>query len=122
MAIDIKGLSRRELETLKTKIEKALEKMSKADMDKALKAAEAAAKEHGFSLSELTGGAAPAPARRGRPPKSAAKPKAKPAKTSKPKYAKPGEPSVTWTGKGRRPDWIKEGLAAGKSLADFAIK
>ena len=38
-----------------------------------------------------------------------------------PKYRHPDDPTVTWTGKGRRPDWIKSALAEGKSLDDLLI-
>ncbi|WP_407690599.1 H-NS histone family protein [Rhodophyticola porphyridii] len=42
-------------------------------------------------------------------------------KVSAPKYRHPDNPSITWTGRGRRPTWINEALAAGKSLEDFEI-
>jgi DNA-binding protein H-NS len=38
-----------------------------------------------------------------------------------PKYRNPANPKQTWTGRGRQPGWIKDGLAKGKKLADFAI-
>jgi len=115
MAIDIKSMSKRELEALKARIEKQLERLQKADRKKAMEAAEAAAKQHGFSLAELAGAA---PAKAARPKKTA-----KPAKAaSVARYANPDDPAATWTGRGRRPEWIKAGLAAGKSLEDFAIK
>jgi DNA-binding protein H-NS len=28
----------------------------------------------------------------------------------------------TWGGRGKRPQWLRDALAAGKSLADFAVK
>lgn len=31
------------------------------------------------------------------------------------------EAGNTWTGRGNRPRWLSEALAAGKSLADFAV-
>ena len=111
MAVDIKGMTRKELNALKARVDKALEKLEKVDKKKALEAAQAAARQHGFNLSDLgaIGGKA----------KSA---KANPAKAGAPKYRHPENSSITWTGKGRRPDWIKDGLANGKSLGDFAIK
>ena len=36
-----------------------------------------------------------------------------PKKPSAPKYRSPEDPNVTWTGKGRRPDWFKEHVANG---------
>ena len=108
MAIDLKSMSRKELTALRGRIDTALKRMEKADKKKALEAARQAAAKHGFSLSDLTGG--PVGKKRGPKPKASA-----------PKYRHPDDASVTWTGKGRRPDWIKAGLAAGKSLEDFAI-
>jgi len=37
------------------------------------------------------------------------------------KYRHPKDPSLTWSGRGKRPAWINEALAAGKSLDDFAV-
>ena len=53
----------------------------------------------GFSLSELTGS-------------TQGKARRKPAA---PKYRHPDDASITWTGKGRQPKWIKEAEAAGRS-------
>lgn len=111
MAIDLKTMSRKELEALKGRVEMQLKRFAKADMKVALKAAEQAARKHGFSLDELTGGSTANVAR--------LKPKGP---KSPPKYAHPENPLVTWTGRGRQPDWIKEGLAAGKQLAHFLIE
>ncbi|WP_407696794.1 H-NS histone family protein [Sedimentitalea xiamensis] len=61
----------------------------------------------GFSLKELVGEAPKAKRRKG-----TAQP---------PKYEHPETPETTWTGRGRTPAWIKEGLAAGMSLDDFLI-
>ncbi|MCO6383227.1 H-NS family nucleoid-associated regulatory protein [Oceanicola sp. 502str15] len=111
MAVSLKGMNRKELEKLKADIEKALVKLADDDKKAAKAAAEKAALAHGFSLEELTGGA-----KRGRKAgKKTSGPK------GAPKYANPADTSQTWTGRGRQPAWIKEGLGAGKSLEDFAI-
>ena len=74
MKFDLKNMSRKELEKLKGDIEKALEKVGEREMKAALEAAEKAAAAHGFSLSQLTGGAeVAAPKKRGRKPGSKAK-------------------------------------------------
>jgi len=36
-------------------------------------------------------------------------------------YRNPANNEQTWTGRGRQPKWIAEGLAGGKSLDDFRI-
>jgi DNA-binding protein H-NS len=38
-----------------------------------------------------------------------------------PKYRHPSDPNLTWSGRGKRPTWIAEALAAGKSLEDLAV-
>ena len=103
MDIDWDSLTLEELKDIQKRAEKAIAGFAERQRKSARAAAEAAAKEHGFSLKDLLGGEAPAKS------KSAAK------------YRHPENPAKTWTGKGRQPNWIKEGIAAGKSLEDFAI-
>jgi len=38
-----------------------------------------------------------------------------------PQYHNPANKAQTWTGRGRQPKWIAEGIAGGKQLADFRI-
>ena len=38
-----------------------------------------------------------------------------------PKYRNPDNPAQTWSGKGKRPAWVKAALAAGKSLESLEI-
>jgi DNA-binding protein H-NS len=37
------------------------------------------------------------------------------------KYANPANPADTWTGRGRKPRWYVEAIAAGRSPDDMAI-
>jgi DNA-binding protein H-NS len=37
------------------------------------------------------------------------------------KYRNPDDPSLTWSGRGKRPAWVNEALAAGKTLEDLAV-
>lgn len=46
---------------------------------------------------------------------------AKKSGTSVVKYRDPADPSRTWTGRGRKPGWLVEAEAAGRSLQDFAV-
>ena len=103
--IKLEKMSLAELKSLGKDIRKAIANAEKKKRALALKAATDAAAEHGFSLAELIGA-----------PKKIATAKA-PAK-----YAHPENPAMTWSGRGRQPGWIKEALAAGKSLEDVAIK
>lgn len=102
---DLTSMSLAELQSLQKKVAKAITKVERQEKTQALAALEAKAKEMGFSLSELTGGKTAKTAG----PKGA------------PKYANPDNPDQTWTGRGRRPEWIKTALEAGKSIDDLAI-
>ena len=114
MTIDLKSMNRKQLEKLKSDIEKALDKIEKQDKKAAIAAAEKAAKAHGFSLAEITDGA-PAP----KPSKSKAAKRAK--SPGKPQFANPDDKSQTWTGKGRQPEWYKAAIAAGKLPEELKV-
>jgi len=117
MAVDLTGMTRKELEKLKSDVEKALEKAEQRDLRAAKKAAEKAAAEFGFSLNELDQKNAAAPAKA---PRKAAK--RKPAKKAGvPKYRNPDDHSQTWTGKGRQPQWYREAVEKGVDPASMAI-
>jgi DNA-binding protein H-NS len=38
------------------------------------------------------------------------------------KYRHPENPSLTWSGRGKRPQWLTDALAEGKSLEDLAAE
>jgi DNA-binding protein H-NS len=102
--IDLGALSLPELKKLERDVVKAIATFEERQKAEARAEAEAVAKKFGFALVELVDVAAP---------KKKAAPGAK--------YRHPENPSITWSGRGRKPGWISEGLAAGKTLADFAI-
>lgn len=104
MKPDLKSMTRKELEKLKSNIDKALVKLAQQDKKAALAAAEKAAAAHGFSLAEITGDA---------PTRKTRKAKSGPKKISVPKYQNPADSNQTWTGKGRQPDWFKSAIASG---------
>lgn len=101
--VNLEKMSLDELKTLLKDVAKAIANYEKRQRDEALAAAEAAAKEHGFKLADLVDGG-----------KSVRVPAA-------PKYRHPENPSLTWSGRGRKPKWIVEAIEAGKSVEDFAI-
>ncbi|MDX8355771.1 H-NS histone family protein [Cognatiyoonia sp. IB215182] len=114
MQIDLKALTRKELEKLKADIDKALAKVMAREKKAALVAAERAAETHGFSLAEITGVD-------DSPTKPRRKMAKKPSVPGKPKYANPDDKKQTWTGKGRKPDWFNAALAAGKTPEDMVL-
>lgn len=105
MDIDLSALSLSELKTLRRDVERHIGGWQERKRREALAAAEEAVREHGFNLADL--GLAGSTRRRGA---------ASPAR-----YANPADPTQTWSGRGRRPGWVKEALAAGKQLSDLAI-
>lgn len=107
MEIDLDTMSRQELLKLRGDVEKALSSVADRERRAALDAAEKAAAAHGFSLSQLTGVTLP----KGRSGKAA----------SPAKYRNPDNSAQTWSGRGRRPDWVNAALAGGKGLPDLAV-
>ena len=65
---------------------------------------EALARELGYSLAELVGTETKA----SRAPAVA-------------KYRHPENPALTWSGRGRKPQWFVEALGSGKTASDLAI-
>ena len=100
---NLSKFSRDELTTLIQEAEKEIARKHSDDFKAAKKAAQVAAKAHGFNLAELLnpgkGGKAPAPA----------------------KYQNPDDASQTWSGRGRQPEWYKKAIAGGKAPDDMLI-
>lgn len=103
--IDLTSFSRSELEQLQKDVERAIKSYDDRMRTAALKAAQEAAGEYGFSLETLF------------ELKSNRKGKAKAA----PKYINPENAAETWTGRGRRPQWFLEALKAGKTTEELAV-
>lgn len=106
MALNLDAMSRKELIQLKSDIDAALKSAEVRERKEALKAAELAAAEFGFSLDELSGGAK---SRAGKAGKSPAK------------YRNPQNPEDTWTGRGRKPRWVHEAISNGVDIAELEI-
>lgn len=102
MSVDLETMSPDDLKTLISDAQKALKTVDARRKAEAKRAAEMAAKEYGFSLDEILSASV---------------------KGSKgvAKYANPADPSQTWTGRGRKPNWLLDALKAGKSIDDMAI-
>ncbi len=110
---ELKAMNSKELEKLLVDVKKELQLSKARDRRKALKAAERAAAEFGFNLSELQE-ITPTEKKKTKGPKKATKP-------SKPKYANPEDPSRTWTGKGRQPLWFLSAVEKGINPSDMEI-
>lgn len=100
-SIDLSEFSKEELMTLRKQVDAALANYEAKKRAEARAAVEAVAREHGFTVSELTGG-----------------------KTKEPvpaKYCHPENPAKTWSGRGRQPQWFKNALENGMSPEDMLI-
>jgi DNA-binding protein H-NS len=107
-SISVEKLSLRELIALEAKLKSAIATArDRARADVRTKIAELA-ETNGFSVSELFGGM------RGR---GATKNKS----VGIAKYENPEDKSDTWTGRGRKPNWLVARLKKGAKLSDFKI-
>ena len=105
MGLELEKMSRNELLQLRADIDKALVNAEKRERKAALEAAEKAAAEFGFSLSELSNNA----------------PRGTKSQKSKAKYRNPNAPDQTWTGRGRKPQWVHDALNSGTDIAELEI-
>jgi DNA-binding protein H-NS len=105
MRMNLDDMSLDELKKLHRDVEKAIASFEARRIAEARKAMEKVAREMGVTLDEIVGPAA-----------------AKKTKSTAPaKYRHPENAELTWTGRGRRPDWFTAALAAGKSPDDLLI-
>ena len=114
MATDLKSMTRKQLEKHLKDVKKALTNIQARERREAKKAAEKAAAEFGYTLSELTD-AGPAKPKPRKKQTKAAGPK------SKPKFANPDDKSQTWTGKGRQPNWYRAAIENGAKPESMSV-
>ena len=100
--MDLSRLSLDDLKALKKDVEKAIAEFQKRKRNEAMKEIQAVAKKHGLSVDDIMGG-------KGKKAKAPAK------------YANPGNPSETWSGRGRQPAWFKAAISAGKKPQSLEI-
>jgi DNA-binding protein H-NS len=105
MAINVEKLSLKDLNELEVKLQKAKATAREKERGLLKDKIDAILKGTGFTVFDLYG-----IGKRGRGRgKSAAK------------YANPDDRSQTWTGRGRKPNWVIARLKKGAKLSDFAI-
>lgn len=95
-----------QLQSLAAWVAERLPIAEEAAKDAALADAQAAVEKHGFSLTQLVPGV---------------KPSASEKKPLPPKYRNPNDRLQTWSGRGRKPNWLIEEEALGKNIDDFLI-
>ncbi len=100
-------MSLKELVELRADVDKAIAEARERERVEVLSKMQEIAQSAGFSMNELVG---------------ASKGRGKGKSTvSIAKYANPDNRSETWTGRGRKPNWLVERLKKGAKLEDFAI-
>lgn len=99
--VDLSAMSLEELKKHRKDVDAAIKSYEDRKKKAALAELEAKAAEMGFSLSDLTGG--------------------KVKKSNPPKYRHPENPELTWSGRGRQPDWFKELTGKGTNADDLLI-
>ncbi|WP_068305226.1 H-NS family nucleoid-associated regulatory protein [Pararhodobacter sp. CCB-MM2] len=102
---DLETLSLDELKKLQKDVAKAIGSYEDRQKLEARAKVEAMAKEMGFSLTQLVG----PDGKKNRP-------------AVPPKYEHPENPEITWSGRGRRPQWFIDAIASGKTEDDLAVK
>ena len=106
--IDLSSYNLSELKGLQHDIEKEIKGRAQQDVKKAREQILAIAQEAGISVAKLLAN-------------TTKKAKNNSGQKVMPKYQNPADGAQTWTGRGRQPKWIVEGLASGKALDDFRI-
>jgi DNA-binding protein H-NS len=100
--VDLSKLDRDELLQLQKDVEAALRTYQKRKRDEVLSEMQKVAERHGLALKDVM---------QGGPKRS----------VQVPKYKHPENRALTWSGRGRQPDWFKEALGAGHSRDDLLI-
>lgn len=127
MSIDIETLSAKELATLIAKASQRQKQLKKRKPAAGVrKRITAIAREAGYTVAELFGGAAATKSASKANPGRLAKKVRKPSKAAgskvAPKFRNPANPTETWAARGQQPKWLAAEIAKGRKLEEFAIK
>lgn len=101
---DLEAVSLSELKRMQKDVVKAISTYHDRQKTDARAKLEALARDLGYSLAELVG----TDTKSSRAPAAA-------------KYRHPENPALTWSGRGRKPQWFIDVLAAGKNAEDLAV-
>lgn len=104
--VNLAKMSLKELIALQSDVEHAILAARQRERQEVLAKMEELAQDAGFSINELVGG------------KGRGKGKAS---ISAAKYVNPDNRTETWTGRGRKPNWLVAKLNKGANLEDFAL-
>jgi DNA-binding protein H-NS len=106
--IDLSSYNLNELKELQHSIDQEIKNRQQGDLAKARQKILSIAQDVGVTVEELLA-------------VNSKKPSKGKGQKVEPQYHNPADKGQTWTGRGRQPKWIAEGIAGGKQLADFRI-
>jgi DNA-binding protein H-NS len=101
--MNLAELSIAELQELQANIEKEIQVRRAAERDRLKKQFQEQAQAVGLTLDEIFG---KGPAGKG---------------AAKVKFRDPEDPSKTWAGRGRKPVWLVDAIAAGRDIEEFRV-
>ena len=116
--LDFSGLSLPELRETLAELTALIAEREKTEREEVAAEIERLAKQRGFALTDLFPGMG---AERGMERAKGKADKSAGRGTVAPKYRDPVEPSQTWTGRGRKPKWVLEREAEGRTLESMLI-
>lgn len=124
-AAELSKLSLADLNRLAKRVETETARRATSTKKDVMREVQKLAAKAGIAIEELFGTTVKvaAPAVKGRPGRKAGAKKLGGRKTvGEAKYSNPADQSQTWTGRGRKPQWVQDWLAQGKPLAELEIK
>lgn len=127
MRTTFKSYTFADLKRLQDRVQAEIGKRSEKNRKNVLRQLQRVAKQHGFDLASLVGaerngtGSKVPSKRKGRPARSPGSQSTDKRRKVAPKYRHPQQQNLTWTGRGRKPRWVVEWLAAKGTLEQLVI-
>lgn len=122
--MELSKLTLIELNRLAKRVETEIARRASSTKKEVLREVQKLAAKAGISIDELLGRTPKAaPTVKSKPGRKAAGKKTGARKTvGAAKYRNPADAGQTWTGRGRKPQWVQDWLAAGKQLSELEIQ
>lgn len=99
--VDLGGMSLKQLVDLEQKVKDAIAEKRDSERARIKEEMAALAQKHGFSIKEVLG--------------------LQKMRSVAIKYRNPENPSETWTGRGRKPNWLSAKLSKGAKIEQFTV-
>jgi len=117
MDIKLNKMTITELRRLRGKVDAELKRRDDSARKEVLKQVKKIAAEHGVALADVLAESKPRAAAKAPAKASTSKGKRVPVK-----FRNPADASQGWTGRGRKPRWVEEWIASGKSIEELLIQ